>query len=125
MSRVLNNLKYTKSHEWIRVEDNVGIIGITDYAQENLGSIVYAELGEIGADVNQFSEFGAVESVKAASDLMAPISGKIIEINEEVLDNPELINDDAYYNWMIKVEINDETEIDNLLDADGYRELLK
>ncbi|HHZ18095.1 MAG TPA: glycine cleavage system protein GcvH [Acholeplasmataceae bacterium] len=125
MSKVLDNLKYTKSHEWIRVDGKTGIIGVTDYAQESLGSIVYVDLGAIGDQVEQFKEFGAVESVKAASDLISPITGKIIAINQEVIDNPELINDDAYENWLVKVEIEDEGELDKLLDAAAYLQSLE
>ena len=125
MSKVLDNLKYTKSHEWIRVDGKTGIIGVTDYAQESLGSIVYVDLGAIGDQVEQFKEFGAVESVKAASDLISPITGKIIAINQEVIDNPELINDDAYENCLVKVEIEDEGELDKLLDAAAYLQSLE
>ena len=124
MSKVLDNLKYAESHEWVRVDGNTAVIGITDYAQESLGSIVYVDLGAVGDRVEQFGEFGAVESVKAASDLIAPVIGKIIAINEEVVDNPELVNEDAYENWLIKVELEDTGELDKLLDAAAYRELL-
>lgn len=124
MSKVLDNLKYAESHEWVRVDGNTAVIGITDYAQESLGSIVYVDLGAVGDRVEQFGEFGAVESVKAASDLIAPVTGKIIAINEEVVDNPELVNEDAYENWFIKVELEDTGELDKLLDAAAYRELL-
>ncbi|HHX79482.1 MAG TPA: glycine cleavage system protein GcvH [Acholeplasmataceae bacterium] len=125
MSKVLENLLYTKSHEWCLVEGDVAIIGISDYAQDSLGSVVYLEVGEVGDQVKQFSEFGAVESVKAASDLLAPVSGEIIEINEEVIDNPELINSDPYGAWIIKVKLDDEKELDSLLDAQGYRDILE
>ena len=124
MSKVLDNLKYAESHEWVSVDGNTAVIGITDYAQESLGSIVYVDLGAVGDRVEQFGEFGAVESVKAASDLIAPVTGKIIAINEEVVDNPELVNEDAYENWLIKVELEDTGELDKLLDAAAYRELL-
>lgn len=124
MSKVLDNLKYAESHEWVRVDGNTAVIGITDYAQESLGSIVYVDLGAVGDRVEQFGDFGAVESVKAASDLIAPVTGKIIAINEEVVDNPELVNEDAYENWLIKVELEDTGELDKLLDAAAYRELL-
>ena len=124
MSKVLDNLKYAESHEWVRVDGNTAVIGITDYAQESLGSIVYVDLGAVGDRDEQFGEFGAVESVKAASDLIAPVTGKIIAINEEVVDNPELVNEDAYENWLIKVELEDTGELDKLLDAAAYRELL-
>lgn len=125
MSKVLQNLKYSKSHEWALVNGNVATIGISDYAQDSLGSIVYVETGEVGDQVSQFEEFGAVESVKAASDIISPVTGKIIEVNQDVIDNPELLNHDAYTNWIIKIKISDESEIDNLLDAKGYQELVK
>ena len=120
MSKILKELKYAKSHEWVKVEGDIATIGITDYAQHSLGSIVYVEGGEVGDSVEQFGEFGAVESVKAASDILSPVSGEIVEVNEEVIDNPELLNEDAYANWIIKVKVNDLDELDNLLDADAY-----
>lgn len=121
MSKVLDNLKYAKTHEWVKVEGNVAIIGITDFAQESLGSIVYLEVNEIGEQVKQFKEFGVVESVKAASDLLSPVSGEIIDVNENLIDNPELLNSDAFGNWIIKVEMSNPKELDNLLNADKYR----
>lgn len=120
MSKILKELKYAKSHEWVKVEGDIAAIGITDYAQHSLGSIVYVEGGEVGDTVEQFGEFGAVESVKAASDIMSPVSGEILEVNEEVIDNPELINEDPYANWIIKVKVNDLTELDELLSAEEY-----
>lgn len=125
MSKVLENLKYAKSHEWVRLEGDVAYVGISDYAQHSLGSIVYVEAGEAGDEVTQFEEFGAVESVKAASDIMSPVSGEILEVNEDVIDQPELLNNDPYKNWIIKVKISDESELDNLLDAAGYQEIAK
>lgn len=125
MSKVLENLKYAPSHEWVKLVGEIAVIGISDYAQDSLGSVVYVEAGEVGDEVTQFKEFGAVESVKAASDLLSPVSGEIVEINEEVIDNPELLNEDPYVHWIIKVKINDESELDNLLDAAGYQDLLK
>jgi len=120
MSKILKELKYAKSHEWVKVEGDIATIGITDYAQHSLGSIVYVEGGEVGDTVEQFGEFGAVESVKAASDIMSPVSGEILEVNEEVIDNPELINEDPYANWIIKVKVNDLAELDELLSAEEY-----
>ncbi|HHZ12250.1 MAG TPA: glycine cleavage system protein GcvH [Acholeplasmataceae bacterium] len=125
MSKVLENLLYSKSHEWCLVEGGVAKVGLTDYAQDSLGSVVYLDAGEVGDKVKQFAEFGAVESVKAASDLMAPVSGEIVEVNQEVLDNPELLNSDPYGHWIVKIKVSDEKELDNLLDAKGYRELLE
>lgn len=124
MNKVLDNLKYLESHEWISVEGNIGVIGITDYAQDSLGSMVYVELDDVGTILEQHEEFGAIESVKAASDVFSPVSGKIIAVNEQVLDNPELLNEDAYTNWLIKVEMSDKEEIDKLLDSAAYRKLL-
>ena len=125
MSKVLENLKYAASHEWVRVEGDFAYVGITDYAQDSLGSIVYIEVGEVGDEVVQGDEFGAEESVKAASDLISPISGEIVEVNENVLDNTEDVNGDPYGSWFIKVKINDESELDNLLDSNGYLESIK
>lgn len=120
MSKILENLKYAKSHEWVKVEGDVATIGITDFAQESLGSIVYLEVNEVGEKVKQFKEFGVVESVKAASDLLAPVSGEIIEVNEVLIDSPELLNSDAFGNWIMKVEMSNPKELDNLLDATKY-----
>ena len=100
MFKVLENLKYSKTHEWVSVSDGVGTVGITDFAQHSLGTIVYVEGYEPGEEVSQGGECGAVESVKAASDIMAPVSGEVLEVNEEVLNNPELLNDDPYTNWI-------------------------
>ncbi|MCK9471193.1 MAG: glycine cleavage system protein GcvH [Bacilli bacterium] len=124
MSKILENLKYAASHEWVRVEDGFAYIGITDYAQDSLGSIVYIEVGEVGDEVAQGEEFGAVESVKAASDLLSPVSGEIVEVNENVLDNTEDVNGDPYGSWLIKVKMSDESELDNLLDPKQYEESL-
>ena len=119
MAKVLENLLYTKSHEWIKVNGNVATVGVTDYAQDSLGSVVYVE-GFLDEHVDKESECGAIESVKAASDIMAPVSGTVIEVNEEVIDNPELVNDDPYKNWILKIEMDDESELDDLLDASAY-----
>lgn len=125
MSKVLENLKYAESHEWVKVGDGFAFIGITDYAQDSLGSIVYVEVGEVGDEVVQGEEFGAVESVKAASDLISPVSGEIVEVNENVLDNTEDINSNPYGNWLIKVKMSDEKELEKLLDAAAYKELIE
>lgn len=125
MSKILENLKYAKSHEWVKVEGGIAVIGITDFAQHSLGSIVYVEVGNEGDQVEQFDAFGAVESVKAASDILSPISGTIIEVNQAVIDSPELLNENPYENYLIKVKIVDETELQNLLDAAGYAEVAK
>jgi glycine cleavage system H protein len=120
MSKILKDLLYLASHEWVRVEGNVATIGITDYAQSSLGSIVYLEASEVDETVTQNETFGTVESVKAASDLVSPVSGRVIEVNQDVIDNPEKLNEDSYANWIIKVEISDQEELKNLLDATAY-----
>lgn len=119
--KVLNELLYAPSHEWVRVEGNVAYVGITDYAQDSLGVVTYVEAPEIDDEVSQFEECGAVESVKAASEINSPISGVVLEVNEDVVDNPELINADPYENWIFKVEISDESELDNLLNSEDYK----
>jgi glycine cleavage system H protein len=115
------DLKYTKEHEWARVEGTVMAIGITEYAQENLGEIVYVELPEEGAEFSQGEAFGVVESTKAVSDLYCPVSGTIVEINDTLVDNPELINEDPYEDgWIIRIEMNDSSELGKLLNASEY-----
>ena len=120
MSKVLENLFYSETHEWARVEGNIAYVGVTDYSQANLGSVVYVEALEIGDEVEQFDEAGAIESVKAASDIMSPLSGVVIEVNDDVIDNPELINEDSYTNWIFKLELSDASEVDNLLSKEDY-----
>lgn len=124
MSKILENLKYLDSHEWVKVEGEYAYIGITDYAQDSLGSIVFIEVGEVGDEVVQGEEFGAVESVKAASDLISPLSGEIVEVNEKVLEDPEDVNTDPYGSWFIKIKVKDINELEKLLDAKGYEEIL-
>lgn len=116
---------YSPTHEYVRVEGNVGFIGITDYAQKALGNIVYVDMPEQGDDVTAGEEFGAVESVKAASDLFAPVSGAVTDINEQLIDNPRLLNEDPVKNWIIKIELTDPAELDSLLDENAYLELVK
>ena len=123
MSKVIEGIKYADSHEWVKVEGNIGFIGISDYAQHSLGDIVYVDLPSEGDEISKGEEFGAVESVKAASDLYSPVSGTIIEINSELESAPELINQDAYENWIIKVELSDPSELDSLLDAAAYEKI--
>ena len=120
MAKVIEGLYYSESHEYIRVDGNYGYIGITDYAQHALGNVVYVDMPEVDDEVEAGEEFGAVESVKAASDLMSPVSGTVVEANEALEDQPELINEDAYENWIIKVELSDASELDNLMDAAAY-----
>ena len=120
MAKVLEGLYYSESHEYIRVEGNYGYIGISDYAQNALGNVVYVDMPDVDDEVTAGEEFGAVESVKAASDLISPASGTVVEVNDALDDQPELINQDAFENWIIKVELSDKTEIDNLMDAKAY-----
>ena len=123
MAKVIEGLYYAESHEYVKVEGNVGYIGITDYAQEQLGNVVYVDMPDVNDEITAGEEFGAVESVKAASDLISPVSGKVIEINESLEDAPELINEDAFSNWIIKIELSDTSELDNLLDSNAYSKL--
>ena len=120
MSKVIEGLYYSESHEFVRVEGDYGFIGITDYAQNALGNVVYVDMPDVDDEMTAGEEFGAVESVKAASDLFAPVSGTVVEINEALEDQPELINEDAFENWIIKVELSDKSELDNLMDAKAY-----
>lgn len=120
MAKVMEGLYYSESHEYVRVEGNFGFIGISDYAQHALGSVVYVDMPEVDDEVSAGEEFGAVESVKAASDLISPVTGVIVEVNEALEDQPELINSDAYENWIVKVEMSDKSELDNLMDAKAY-----
>ncbi|MBD5269645.1 MAG: glycine cleavage system protein GcvH [Bacteroides sp.] len=123
MSKILDDLRYAESHEWVRLEGDVATVGITDYAQHALGSIVYVDMPEVGDEVTAGEDFGAVESVKAASDLISPVSGEVIEINEALEDEPELVNADAFENWIMKVKVSDPAEVDALLDAAAYAKI--
>ena len=125
MAKVIEGLYYAGSHEYVRVEGEFGYIGITDYAQSQLGNVVYVDMPEVDDEVTAGEEFGAVESVKAASDLFSPVSGTVVEVNEALEDEPELINKDAFANWIIKVELSDKSELDNLMDAQAYEEICK
>ncbi|GAB4570979.1 MAG: glycine cleavage system protein GcvH [Anaerolineae bacterium] len=121
MTKVMPDLKYTDSDEWIRVEGNIGVIGLTDYAQDALNDIVYVELPEVGDEFGKGDAFGTVESVKAASDMHMPVGGKVTEVNEVLEDAPETVNSDPYgAGWFIKIEISDPSELDDLMDADAY-----
>ena len=123
MAKVLEGLYYSESHEYVRVEGEYGYIGITDYAQHALGNVVYVDMPEVDDEVEAGEQFGAVESVKAASDLFSPVSGTVVEVNEAVEDAPELINQDAFEDGIIKVQLTDSTELDNLMDAAAYKAL--
>jgi glycine cleavage system H protein len=120
MAKTVEGLYYSESHEWVKVEGNIAIVGITDFAQHAMGDLSYVDMPEVDDEVEAGEEFGAVESVKAASDLYSPVSGTVVEINEALEDAPELLNEDAFANWIIKVEMSDPMEIDTLMDAAAY-----
>ncbi len=120
MAKVIEGLYYAESHEYVKVECEFGYIGITDYAQDQLGNVVYVDMPEVDDEVVAGEEFGAVESVKAASDLFSPVSGIVVEVNEALEDEPELINQDAFANWIIKVKLSDPSELEKLMDAKAY-----
>ena len=123
---VVDYYLYTKEHEWVSIEDNVATIGITDYAQEALGDITFVELPEVGDEVEQFEEFAAIESVKAANDIFAPVSGKVIEINTRLESDPGLINKSAFEKgWIAKVQMSDKEEASNLMTAEEYQKFLE
>lgn len=121
MSKVLAELLYADSHEWVKVDGDIATVGITDYAQHALGNIVYVDMPEVGDTVTAGEEFGAVESVKAASDLISPVSGEVIEVNEALEDTPEAINEDAFGAWIMKVKLSAEPA--DLLDAEAYAKI--
>ena len=121
MANFQAGLYYSESHEDVRVEGEFGYIGISDYAQHALGNVVYVDMPEVDDEVTAGEEFGAVESVKAASDLIAPVSGTVVEVNEALEDEPELLNKDAFANWIIKVQLSDPAELDNLMDVEAYK----
>lgn len=122
MAKVIEGLYYSESHEFVKIEGDFGYIGITDFAQHELGNIVYVDMPEVDDELTADEEFGAVESVKAASDLNAPVSGTVVEVNKALEDNPGLINEDAFGNWMVKVQLSDKAELDTLMDAKAYEE---
>ena len=122
MATVKEGLYYSESHEYVRIEGEYGFVGITDYAQHALGNVVYVDMPEVDDEVTAGEEFGAVESVKAASDLIAPVSGTVVEVNEALEDQPELINQEPWENWIIRVQLADKGELDNLMDAKAYAE---
>ncbi len=123
MSKIIEGYYYTNTHEWVKVEAGFGFIGITDYAQESLGEIVFVELPEEDDQVEAGGELSAIESVKAASDILSPVTGTIVLVNDELEDSPELINEDPYENWIVKVELEDESELNKLLNAEEYKEI--
>ena len=121
MSTILEGLYYAESHEHVKVEGEYGYVGITDYAQHELGNVVYVDMPDEGDEVTAGEDFGAVESVKAASDLISPVSGEVVEVNEALADSPELVNNDPYANWIIKVKLSDPSEVESLMDAAAYK----
>ena len=124
MSKILEGLKYSESHEWVKVEGGIAVIGVSDFAQKELGDITYVDMPAVDDELAAGEEFGALESVKAASDLYSPVSGTVVEVNEALEDAPEAINEDAYASWIIKVEMSDPSELDKLLDAAAYKALI-
>ena len=124
MSKIIEGYYYSESHEYVKVEGNVGYVGITDHAQHELGNVVYVDMPEVDDEVTAGEEFGAVESGKAASDLFSPVSGTVLEVNEALEDEPGLVNQDPYANWIMKVELSDSSELDNLMDAAAYKALI-
>ena len=124
MSKIIEGLYYSESHEYVRVEGEFGYVGITDHAQHELGNVVYVDMPDVDDEVIAGEEFGAVESTKAASDLICPVSGTVVEVNEALEDEPGLINKDAFENWIIKVQLSDKGELDNLMDAAGYKAMI-
>ena len=124
MSRILDGLKYSESHEWVKVDGNIAVIGVSDFAQKEMGDITYVDMPDVDDELSAGEEFGALESVKASSDLYAPVSGRVVEVNEALEDAPELVNEDAFGNWIIKVEMSDPSELESLLDAAGYKALI-
>ena len=123
MAKTVEGLYYSESHEWVKVEGNIAIVGITDFAQHAMGDLSYVDMPEVDDEVEAGEEFGAVESVKAASDLFSPVTGTVVEINEALEDAPELLNEDAFANWIMKVEMSDPMELDTLMDAAAYEEM--
>lgn len=123
MSKVIEGLRYSESHEWVKVEGGIAVVGVSDFAQKEMGNITYVDLPDVDDEVTAGEDFGALESVKAASDLIAPVSGRVVEVNEALEDEPELVNQDAYANWIIKVEMSDPSELDALLDAEAYKKI--
>ena len=121
MSKVIEGLLYSESHEWVKVEGDIAVIGVSDFAQKEMGDITYVDAPEVEDEVTAGEEFGALESVKASSDLYSPVSGEVVEVNEDLEDEPELINADAYGAWIIKVKMSDSSELDALMDAAAYQ----
>ena len=125
MSKILEGLLYSDSHEWVKVDGDVAVIGVSDFAQSEMGDITYVDMPEVDDEVTKGEDFGALESVKASSELYSPVSGVVVEVNEALEDAPELVNEDAFENWIIKVKMSDKSELDGLMDAAAYSEIAK
>jgi glycine cleavage system H protein len=125
MSKIIEGLLYSDSHEWVKVDGDIAVIGVSDFAQEEMGDITYVDMPEVDDEVSKGDDFGALESVKASSELYSPVSGVIVEVNEALEDAPELVNEDAFENWIIKVRMSDPSELDSLMDAAAYAEIAK
>lgn len=123
MSKVLESLRYSETHEWVKVEGDIAIVGVTDFAQSEMGDITYVDMPDVDDEVVKDEEFGALESVKASSDLISPVSGVVVENNEALEDAPELVNQDPYENWIIKVKMSDPEELNDLISAEEYTKL--
>lgn len=123
MSKVLESLRYSETHEWVKVEGDIAIVGVTDFAQSEMGDITYVDMPDVDDEVVKDAEFGALESVKASSDLISPVSGVVVENNEALEDAPELVNQDPYENWIIKVKMSDPEELNDLISAEEYTKL--
>ena len=123
MSKVLESLRYSETHEWVKVEGDIAIVGVTDLAQSEMGDITYVDMPDVDDEVVKDEEFGALESVKASSDLISPVSGVVVENNEALEDAPELVNQDPYENWIIKVKMSDPEELNDLISAEEYTKL--
>lgn len=125
MSKVLEGLLYSESHEWVKLDGDVAVVGVSDFAQSEMGDITYVDLPDEGDEVSKGEDFGALESVKASSELYSPVSGKIVEVNTELEENPALVNEDPYTNWIIKVQLSDKDELSSLMDAAAYEASLQ
>ena len=125
MSKIVEGLLYSESHEWVKVDGNVAIIGVSDFAQSEMGDITYVDMPDVDDEIAAGDEFGALESVKTSSELISPVSGKVIACNDNLEDKPELINEDAYRAWIIKIEMSDKSELEALLSAGAYAEIAK
>ena len=125
MSKVIEGLKYSETHEWVKVEGDIAVIGVTDFAQSEMGDITYVDMPDVDDEVTEEEEFGALESVKASSDLVSPVSGTVVENNSALEDAPELINQDPYANWIIKVKMSDPAQLNGLMDAAAYTAMIE